>query len=217
MNIFIDLESIPAGDPIDPMTLAPPGNISKPETIAAWYKDKAIGIAAEKYRARALDSMTGEIICIGYAGGEGQVKCIYQDGDTWCNEEDILASLEITIQSIRDINSPITFIGWNIVAFDIPFIWRKAIKYGLTGLRDAFNRDRYKGNHLDLMLAWGADWKDFRKLDDVARFLGLPGKLGNLTGATIYDAYLEGRVDEITAYCKNDIETVRAIYRKIFE
>ena len=213
MNIFIDLESIPAGDPIDPMTLTPPGNISKPETIAAWYKDKAIDIAVEKYRARALDSMAGEILCIGYAVEDCAPMCVI--GGT---EQEILSAFNEGLKAHQTAyGEPLTFIGWNIVAFDIPFIWRKAIKYGLIGLRNAFNRDRYKGNHLDLMLAWGADWKDFRKLDDVAQFLGLPGKLGGLTGATIYDAYLEGRMDEITAYCKNDVETVRAIYRKIFE
>ena len=216
MNIFIDLESIPAGDPIDPMTLMPPGNISKPETIAAWYKDKAIDIAAEKYRARALDSMQGKILCIGWAVDDSPGHCFWPLDGT--SELSVLRAFDAKITDIkREFNEPITFIGWNIVAFDIPFIWRKAIKYGLTGLRNAFNRDRYKGNHLDLMLAWGADWKDFRKLDDVAQFLGLPGKLGGLTGATIYDAYLEGRMDEITAYCSNDVETVRAIYRKIFE
>uniref|UniRef100_A0A6M3IU37 Putative DNA polymerase n=1 Tax=viral metagenome TaxID=1070528 RepID=A0A6M3IU37_9ZZZZ len=211
MNIFLDIETIPFGDLVDPMTMTPPGNISKPETIAAWYKDKAIDIAAEKYRARALDSMQGNILCIGYAIGDEPSEIItteYLD-----SERDALSVFRDVVNGIE----PITFIGWNIVAFDIPFIWRKAIKYGLIGLRNAFNRDRYKGNHLDLMLAWGADWKDFRKLDDVAQFLGLPGKLGGLTGATIYDAYLEGRMDEITAYCKNDVETVRAIYRKIFE
>ena len=214
MNIFLDIETIPFGDLVDPMTMTPPGNISKPETIAAWYKDKAIDIAAEKYRGRALDSMQGEILCIGYATEDDTVRCISAAG----GEGPILMAFEATLTSLcKSYGESATFVGWNIVAFDIPFIWRKAIKYGLIGLRNAFNRDRYKGNHLDLMLAWGADWKDFRKLDDVAQFLGLPGKLGGLTGATIYDAYLEGRMDEITAYCKNDVETVRAIYRKIFE
>ena len=212
MNIFIDIESIPAGDPIDPMTMTPPGNISKPETIAAWYKDKAIDIAAEKYRARALDSMAGEIICIGYAVNDEPTRCLTGEND----EKRTLHHFQTVISETQRIN-PITFIGWNIVAFDIPFIWRKAIKYGLTGLRNAFNRDRYKGNHLDLMLAWGADWKDFRKMEDVARFLEVPGECTKVTGATVYDAYLAGNMDGIVAHCRNDVETVRAIYRRIYE
>jgi len=211
MNIFIDLESIPAGDPIDPMTLTPPGNISKPETIAAWYKDKAIDIAVEKYRARALDSMQGDILCIGYAIGDEPAEIITTEHLD--SERDALSVFQDVVHGIESI----TFIGWNIVAFDIPFIWRKAIKYGLTGLRNAFNRDRYKGNHLDLMLAWGADWKDFRKMEDVARFLEVPGECTKVTGATVYDAYLAGNMDGIVAHCRNDVETVRAIYRRIYE
>ncbi len=212
MSIFLDIETIPAGDPIDPMTMTPPGNISKQETIDAWYRDKAPALAAEKYRARALDSMQGEIICIGYAVDDHESCCMYSD------EKSLLSGFSAEVCLCREeCHESIHFIGWNIVAFDIPFLWRKAIKYGLRGLRDAFNRERYKGNALDLMNVWGTDWKDYRKLEDVARFLEVPGECTKVTGATVYDAYIAGDMDGIVAHCKNDVETVRAIYRRIFE
>ncbi len=208
MNLFLDIETIPAGNPVVPFELSPPGNISKQETIDAWYKDKAPAIAAEKYRARALDSMAGEILCIGYAFEDEPAKCITGE------EQNSLKSFSDIITGGWKENP--TFVGWNIAAFDIPWIWRLAIKYGLTDLRNAFNRDRYKGNYIDLMLTWATDFKDYTKMDDVAKFLGMPGKTGDLTGATIYDAYREGRMDDIVAYCNNDVETIRGIYRKIF-
>ncbi len=212
MNCYLDIETIPSGETIDLVTLQPPGNISKPETIAAWYKDKAPSIAEEKYRARALDSMAGEILCIGYAFNDG-------DPNVYIGYE--LSVISCFADKIKDQSQgwaqTITFVGWNIASFDIPFIWRKAIKYGLTELRNAFNRDRYRGNYIDLMNVWGSDFKDMRKMADVASFLGLLGKMGDITGATVYDAYKSGRIDDIAAYCKSDVETVREIYRKIYE
>ena len=218
MNLFIDIETIPAGDPIVLRELEPPGNISKQDSIEAWYKEKAPAIAAKKYRERALDSMAGEILCIGYAIEEEPVECIVGI------ENDILKKFSCIISKYAgEWDEPLTFIGWNVAKFDIPWIWRKAIKYELIGLRDVFNRDRYKGNYLDLMLTWATDYKDYTKMGDVAKFLGLSDKFGNLrdkfshiTGAMIYDAYIEGRMDEIVEYCKNDVEIVREIYRRIF-
>jgi DNA polymerase elongation subunit (family B) len=212
MNIFIDVETIPVGDPVDPMTLTPPGNISKQETIDTWYRDKAPAIAQEKFLGRALDSMAGEILCIGYAVNDDPPCCL------WSNEEEVLRAFEIKIGEIQgQWREPIKFIGWNINSFDIPWIWRKAIKYGLTTLRGSINRDRNRGNSLDLMLTWATDYKNYTKLDDVAKFLGLSGKVGDMDGSKVYDAYLEGRLDDIAAYCRQDIEIVRGVYRKIFE
>lgn len=210
-NCYLDIETRPAGQHINPKELTPPANMSKQDTIDLWYQEKAPVIALEKYRNRALDSMEGEILCIGYAF-EDEPQCVY--GST---EETVLRVFGDELKRAGgEWKEQLTFVGWNITAFDIPWIWRKAIKYGLKDLRNAFNRDRYKGNHIDLMLTWATDFKDYNKMDNVAKFLGLPGKTGDITGATVYDAYLEGRIDDIRDYCKNDVLTIREIYHKLF-
>ena len=78
MNVFIDIETIPA-QPEDKAkqliaeSISAPKTMSKAETIQAWHdgegkyageKEKAI---EEKYRKTALDGTTGEIISIAYA------------------------------------------------------------------------------------------------------------------------------------------------------
>jgi predicted PolB exonuclease-like 3'-5' exonuclease len=210
MNCYIDIETIPSGEPIDPRTLTPPSVMTKADTIEKWYVEKAPEIAKEKFKARALDSMQGEILCIGYAIDDGEPRCIRDGG-----EYDILAHF---YESVMDeyVGSH-TFIGWNIGSFDIVWLWRKAVKYDLRGLRNLFNRDRYRGNCVDLMQIWASDYKNYNKMDDVAKFLGLPGKPEGMDGSKIYDLYLEGRMDDIVDYCLNDVSTVRDIYRRICE
>jgi len=211
MNIYIDIETIPAGEPIDPMTLTPPATMSKPETIAAWYKDKAVDLAAEKYRARSLDSMQGQILCIGYAIGD-EPAAVVMAGD----ELETLIQFQTFVNSIMGRwDEPVNFVGWNIRTFDVPYIWRKAIKYELAYLKKAFNRDRNRGNIVDLMEIWGADFRDMRKGSDVAAFLGLPCD-DTVSGKDVYGLYLEGRTGEIAGHCKSDVETVREIYRRIY-
>jgi predicted PolB exonuclease-like 3'-5' exonuclease len=41
-------------------------------------------------------------------------------------------------------------------------------------------------------------------LDDVARLMGLPGKLG-MDGSQVWGAYREGRIAEIRNYCETDV------------
>ena len=72
--LFIDIETIPAGEPVEPCTLPHPAQMKKEETIDKWYAEEAPALAKELYRKRALDSMQGEIFCIGYSWeGEDRV------------------------------------------------------------------------------------------------------------------------------------------------
>jgi uncharacterized protein YprB with RNaseH-like and TPR domain len=211
MNIYLDIETIPAGEPIDPMTLTPPATMSKPETIAAWYKDKAVDMAAEKYRSRSLDSMQGQILCIGCAFNDEPVSVIMA-GD----ELETLTQFQTFVNSIMGRwDEPVNFVGWNIRTFDVPYIWRKAIKYQLDYLKKAFNRDRGRGNIIDLMEVWGTDFRDMRKQGDVALFLGLQHD-DTVKGSQVYDLYLQDRLGEIADHCKSDVETVREIHRRIY-
>jgi hypothetical protein len=208
MNVFIDIETIPAGDPIDPRSLTPPSVMSKADTIEKWFVEKAPEIAIEKFKARALDSMQGEILCIGYAIDNDDPEVI-TGNEKW--QLEILHSLISVAQDSH------TFIGWNIKSFDIPWLWRKAIQHNLPNVRNLFNRDRYRGNAIDLMEVWASDFKNYNKMQDVAKYLGLPGKTDGIDGSMIYGLYLDGKMNEIIEYCKNDVSTAREIWRRIYE
>jgi uncharacterized protein YprB with RNaseH-like and TPR domain len=210
IKLFLDIETLPDGDPIDPLSLTPPGNMKKPETIAEWYKTEAVSIAVEKYRQRALNSMEGRIFCIGMAT-DSHVTAFTGD------EREMLAMFQAAVQTLLGrYSEPIQFIGWNIREFDIPFIWRKAIKYQLTALKKAFNRDRYRGNILDLMTEWGSNNRDMVKMSSVASFLGIESD-DKVKGGDVYDLYLKNDLEAIVGHCKADVELLRKIYNRIYE
>jgi predicted PolB exonuclease-like 3'-5' exonuclease len=209
MLIFLDIETLPDGPPIHPMDLKHPGQMKKAETIAEWYKNEAPAMVEEEWKKGALDSMRGRILCIGCvcdSEQEGFVICAE-------DEESTLRQFSAAMTGVLSLR----FVGWNCNAFDIPWLWRKAIKYDIKPLRQAFNRDRFKGNSIDLMQVWASDFKDYRKQSDVAKFLGIEDRSNGIDGSQVYDLYKEGRIEEIKTYCMGDVLTVRDIYNRIYE
>lgn len=212
--VYIDIETIPSGDPVDVSTIQPPANMSKPETIARWRAEQAPQIAQELYRKRALNSMEGEIVCIGWAIGDEEVQtimpgegfgeiAIIEEWLKWLRQE----------QGVNEYDS-IIWVGHNILTFDMPWLWRRAVKYDFQWLKGQIRLDRYKSNIHDTMKIWaGADFKDYTSLDKLASWLGLGNQNGS--GSEVYDQYLKGDYEAIAAHCKGDVELVRAVYSKI--
>jgi 3'-5' exonuclease len=204
--LFCDIETTAAGDPIDPETLTPPGSMSKADTIAAWYKEKAPGLALEAYKKRALDSMEGQIICIGYAIDD--MAPIVYSGD----EKTVLTDLAAGLFS--NFSEPFQWVGWNITTFDIPWLWRRAIKHGILDLRNIIP----KGNNkmiIDLMRVWATDpYRDFVSMSSCADFLSIPHSA--VSGADVFDLYKAGDMAAIEQHCREDVTTCREIYRRLF-
>jgi len=206
--VFIDLETIPSGPPVDMATQPPPKKMSKPETIEKWRKSE--GAADEIYRSRSLNSMEGEIFCIGYAVGDEPVMVECQEE----GEELLMMTFISSLKARIDLRESVIWVGHNILTFDMAWLWRRAIKYDLPMFANMIKLDRYKHNIHDTMVMWrGADFKDYTSLDDLARWLGLGETVGS--GADVYDQYLAGEYEKIINHCKMDVELTRKIYKKI--
>jgi predicted PolB exonuclease-like 3'-5' exonuclease len=64
---------------------------------------------------------------------------------------------------------------------------------------------RYHSRHLDLMdLLAMYQPRGSAPLDQLARLMGLPGKLG-MDGSAVWGAWLDGRIAEIRDYCETDV------------
>lgn len=209
--IFLDLETLASGPPIDPTSLKPPGQMKKAETIAEWYKNEAPALAEEQWKRGALDSMRGEILCIGWSFEDREgIEC-------GTNEHATLMLFESVVSGIMgQYKQTPTFVGWNILSFDLVWLYRKAVKYNVKTLRNAINRDPHRGNHIDLMRIWSGDYRDYTKQADVAAFLGIEDRSNGIDGSQVYDLYKEGRIEDIKKYCMSDIKTVREIYERIY-
>jgi predicted PolB exonuclease-like 3'-5' exonuclease len=92
-----------------------------------------------------------------------------------------------------------------------------APRYWETGNEDQSFRwnnyiSRYHERHTDLMDVLAAyQPRANAPLDEIAVLLGLPGKLG-MSGAKVWDGYLDGNLDGIRNYCETDVLNTYLVY-----
>jgi hypothetical protein len=48
-------------------------------------------------------------------------------------------------------------------------------------------------------------------LDELAKLMGLPGKLG-MDGSAVWGAYLDGKIDDIRDYCETDVVNTYLVF-----
>jgi predicted PolB exonuclease-like 3'-5' exonuclease len=215
-ELFLDIETIPSGKKISPMNMPYKGTATKQETIDKWYAEKAAEASEQEYRKRALDSMKGKILCIGYAFDKDEPAIIKGEEKEIISEfNDIIENIPITNQATLNI------IGHNIKGFDAPWIFRKAIQYKFKALitfmsgYPRWNTLFTDKKMIDTMELWGyMDYKNFISMDDIATFLGIPGKKG-MDGSQVFDFFKEGKLNDIFEYCKGDVVEVRSIYYRL--
>jgi predicted PolB exonuclease-like 3'-5' exonuclease len=66
--------------------------------------------------------------------------------------------------------------------------------------------------HLDLMdLLAMYSGRANAPLDDLAKLMGFPGKLG-MDGSLVWDAFQQGRLNEIRNYCETDVVNTYLVY-----
>ena len=115
-------------------------------------------------------------------------------------------------------------VSWNGGAFDLPVLHYRGLIHGVQCARywemGEDDRDfkwnnyinRYHLRHLDLMdLLAMYTGRANAPLDDMARLIGFPGKQG-LDGSQVWEAYQQGKLDEIRNYCETDVVNTYLVY-----
>jgi len=122
-------------------------------------------------------------------------------------------------QLFSDLRQP-KLVTYNGRKFDLPVLRYRAMHHGVqvpalyrSGSRFESYGYRYsEENHCDLLDAltdFGAAKP--MKLDDIARLLGLPGKLG-IDGGDVAGLFEEGELGRIRDYCETDVLTTYLVY-----
>lgn len=119
-------------------------------------------------------------------------------------------------------------VSWNGGGFDLPVLHYRGLIHGVSAPRYwdqgdgdyADSRDfkwnnyisRYHNRHLDLMdLLALYQPRATARLDEIARLMGFPGKLG-MDGAAVWQAWLDGRIGDIRDYCETDVVNTYLVY-----
>jgi predicted PolB exonuclease-like 3'-5' exonuclease len=161
---------------------------------------------AEIIKKLSLSAATAKIICLGYA-----------IEPSLTNTVDVLEGQETDIiknfwKLAADCN---LFVGHNILDFDLRFIYQRSVIHQIKPSRDIpFSRFRNAPIY-DTMHEWSKWGREHTSLDALAKALGIPSPKENLDGSKVYPYYRAGRLGEIIAYCKRDVDSVRQIYHRL--
>ncbi len=207
-DIFIDCETKPTSAQwfADDIVITPPGQYKKPESIQKWLEENEASERQKIIDKTAVDTSLAEIICICYAADDGLVVEI--TGET---EKDILA--EFFAFGLPG-NRKSRLVGHNILGFDIPLIYHRAIVNGLRPSHAFHMHYKPWDNNLvfDTMVEW-CGIRDRISQHRLAKLLGIPTQ--DVDGSQIPELYAAGKIDEIAAKCRFDVEQNRQIFKRM--
>ena len=218
MNLYIDIETLPTNRPEVAQMLSQdihaPGNYKKQESIDKWMEENYEKEVEERVRKTSLSGDFGQILAIGYAMDDKDVNVLYRnEGIT---ESDLLLDFfEHITEEIDDReHRNLTWIGHNIGGFDLRYLQKRCVVHGIRpNPAIPYDKSLFSGAFFDTMYEW-AGMRESISQDKLCMALGLPTKPG-MTGADVFDFWKSGRNEEIKAYCRHDVETVRLIHKKL--
>ncbi len=211
--LAIDIETLPTNDPKVISEIAAgitaPGNITKPESIAAWESEKKPALVEEAVAKTSFDGAHGSIACIAWAWNDEEPQVL----DTRSFNEFTVLSEFSRIMSARRAFAP-KIVGHYVADFDLRFIWQRAFIRGVR-MPAFWPRDvkSWSKEVADTMFMFcGA--KGSISLDNLCKALGIEGKQG-FDGSMVAEAWENGEYDKVTSYCMDDIRRVREVYKRM--
>lgn len=210
-TIFLDIETIPSQLPEYlakcRAAVTPPGNIKKPESIAAWLEEHGEAAAREAVAKTSLDPAAGHVCAIGWAR-DHEPTHIRVTG-TVEGERSIIADF------FNDLGAfdRCTFVGHYISGFDLRFLLCRAVVLGIQ-IPYCIPRDPkpWDDRVFDTMTAW-AGARGTISLDKLCDAMGIPGKDG-FDGSMVAEAWANREYGRIADYCEADVERVRRVWFK---
>ena len=196
MNIYFDIETIPAQDPIaikvikaeiekQKLLVKAPSNYKDEEKIAAYIAAEVEKLDTEfdaTYRKTSFDGGLGEICCIGYAIDDRPPVSI-----SGVSEAYILKGF---FKSLNDSYNPSSqirpkFIGHNIINFDLRFLFQRAVMNNIKPpMMIPFNAKPWDESIFDTMTAWAGHGNRVRRAARlVKKWTGLKSGISTKLGA----------------------------------
>jgi hypothetical protein len=230
MNIYFDIETIPAQDPAaielikadiekQKLLVKAPSNYKDQEKIDAYIKAEQDKLDADfdaTYRKTSFDGGLGQICCIGYAIDDNAPLAICGG-----SESDIL---NLFYQALMDEYKPSSqqrpkFIGHNIVNFDLRFMFQRSVMNNVKPpMMIPFAAKPWDESIFDTMTAWAGHGNRV-SLDKLCKIFNIPLKgseIGEeIDGSMVWDFYQAGRIQDIAKYCAGDVDRTRQAYKRM--
>ncbi len=208
MSRFFDCETRRTGNPqlIARLqaSVKPPGNISKAETLAAWWKEKAPAAMLEAVEATSLDGTYGRLASFAWATGDYAAKVVSGD--------DEVGMLHVAQQFFNERTAQSQLVAFN-GEFDLRFLKQRMIVHRIsvpTAIHAALS---HKDGYFDPMKEW-AGFRGYIKQIDLEAALGIT-RDDDLTGADVGAAIDAGDWESVERHNLADVENLRQIYKRM--
>lgn len=189
-------------------SVRPPAQMSKPETIAKWEKEKKPGAIAKALDATALNGSYGRVGAIGIDCGKRSLLTFKGRG-----EADLLEEFGERLEGIWEGKENPRLVGFNILGFDIPFL-RKRYAINNLVVPAALRVDcrPWSLEVCDVMVRW--DPQKYIKQDELARILGLKVQ-PSCPSSEIPKKILNGEWADVEEHLDADLDNLLAIFTSL--
>jgi len=220
--LYLDIETIPSQRPEIKEEIAanitPPGNMSKAETIAKWEIETKPDVIEKKWLETGLDGSFGEVISIAWQIIDNNIEGIIRKLDE--PEKNLLVPFNEVLNTIwHNFNSDVIFVGFNILNFDLRFLWQRMLINGIQphgSIFSALNNSKYNSDrYFDIMLYWsGFSRQDWISQNKLCQAFGIESsKTDDIDGSKVWEHIKAGKYQEVLDYNKRDIEITRKLHK----
>jgi hypothetical protein len=218
-RIFLDIETLPPGEDFRTRV--------KEEVVCEMAEQEVLItqpeldiLVDERFRGFALRPEYGRILAIGLIVEDGD-RVIHQGvlgreretGRFHLDEERTLKSFWKLLSGFNANHD--VLVGHNLLDFDLQFLCKRSVIHRVKPSFDiCFARYRQRPVY-DTMWEWN-HWSKKISLHELAEVLGIKSpKIGGLDGGQVYNAYHDGRHEDIAQYCMRDVECAREVYYRL--
>ena len=122
-------------------------------------------------------------------------------------QKQIMEEFVSTLFAVFSKAPALKLVGFNIKGFDIPYICKKAMKYGIQLPRQLHlqNVKPWDNCLLDLSDVWKFGGWNGAKLGVVCHELSIPSPKEELAGGEVSQTFWRGDLDLIMEYCERDV------------
>ena len=155
-------------------------------------------------REDALNPLKGRVVAIGLKYLKEEVVILEWD------EKLLLEKFWRKIRELSTKFSIIRYVGFNIIDFDFFFVINRCLHHKIEIIKPGRDSLIDLRQHLTLFKPYGKEGK----LAEYAKFIGVEGKYGQLTGADIPLLWKQKQYNEIREYLRQDLQITHQLFER---
>lgn len=185
---------------------------SKDAMLARWVErfrdEKADEVGDAEWRKTSFDGAKGQLCCIGVALDDSEPITLYGSEHAILTDYFMIVDSHIRQNNLR---RP-TFVGHNLAAFDLRFIFQRAV-INRVPVPVWFPRNArpWDDSINDTMLMWAGHGGKI-SLANLCEALGIESD-NEIDGSMVCDMYLQGQIEKIAEYCADDVRITRECWQ----